>query len=527
MTQNRSHLPESYIQQMTEMLGEEANAFLQSYNEPRTFGLRVHPLKWEQRTAARERIMQPFQLTPVPWCEEGYYYDESTRPGKHPYHAAGLYYIQEPSAMSAVALLDPQPGETILDLAAAPGGKSTQIAGRMRGQGVLVSNEIHPQRAKILAENIERMGIANAIVTSADPHDLAARFPLTFDRIMLDAPCSGEGMFRKDEGAISEWSPQHVTMCATRQWDIIQAAVTMLRVGGTIAYSTCTFNLEENEQIIERWLSTYPHFRLVKTERIWPQHHQGEGHFVAVLRKEEAALHEVDANDSSGSSSIASTSDARYMADGQVTSHLAGHSQDRRLGQHQDQRQEQRKEQRQGRGKRSGGYGGPLKKHNAKQHAAQSSAKTALADFQQWAKEALPGFSLPALGTPVQFGEELYWLPLSATAATLQDEHSLAGLRVLRPGLHLAHIRKNRIEPAHALALACYADRTASSIVNLSLDRDEQAVHAYLRGETLPVPAEATVSKGWTLVTVDGLPLGWAKAVDGILKNHLPKGLRQ
>ncbi|MCM3291443.1 RsmB/NOP family class I SAM-dependent RNA methyltransferase [Paenibacillus sp. MER 180] len=462
-------LPQAYIEQMKQMLPKDGDAFLQSYTEPRTFGLRANPVKWLTHPDARSRSEKLFQLRPVPWCEEGYYYEESSRPGKHPYHAAGFYYIQEPSAMSAVSLLDPQPGEFILDLAAAPGGKSTHIAGRMRGEGVLISNEIHPQRAKILAENIERMGIPNTIVTQSDPHALAAKFPQAFDRIMLDAPCSGEGMFRKDNDAIKEWSPEHVAMCAARQWDIIQAAVTMLKPGGTIAYSTCTFNHQENEGIIEKWLQHYDQFKLIRMERIWPHHSEGEGHFVAVLQLQEG-----------DSESIASTSSTSRRG----------------------------KTARKGRGTRS------------------NEAQTAFTQFEAWMKEFLPGIHLPQ-GMPLLFGEELYWLPQGNESAVqaLRSGETLQGLRIPRAGLHLAHIRKNRIEPAHALAMFCSSSKVAAQ--SISYDVEDPAAEAYLRGEALLLEGENANLKGWTLVAIDGLPIGFGKASGGQLKNHYPKGLRK
>jgi precorrin-6B methylase 2 len=190
-----------------------------------------------------------FVQNPVPWEPMGYYYDPDSRPGLHPYHEAGVYYLQEASAMSAVALLDPQPGEKICDLCAAPGGKTTQIAGRMLGEGFLLCNEINPKRAKILSRNIERMGVANALVTNEHPARLAEKFPAYFDRVLIDAPCSGEGMFRKEEIAVSEWSEDNVRLCAERQTEILENAVKALKNGGFIVYATCTFSLEENDKI--------------------------------------------------------------------------------------------------------------------------------------------------------------------------------------------------------------------------------------------------------------------------------------
>ncbi|MBN3522760.1 RsmB/NOP family class I SAM-dependent RNA methyltransferase [Paenibacillus apiarius] len=474
-------LPQHYIDQMKQLLRQEADAFLHSYDSQRAYGLRVNPVKWERHAAARNLTIRQFQLRSVPWCEEGFYYNEHSRPGKHPYHAAGLYYIQEPSAMSAVALLDPQPGEFILDLAAAPGGKSTQIAGRMRGEGVLIANEIHPQRAKILSENIERMGVANAIVTQADPHTLAAKFPMAFDRIMLDAPCSGEGMFRKDPGAIEEWSPDHVEACAARQWDIIQAAVTMLKPGGTIAYSTCTFNRRENEDIVDKWLAAFPEFRLAGTERIWPHLAEGEGHFVAVFQRTPAG-------------------------EGGVPEHYAASHSVRPSAKSKGRRAPGRSER------------GTVRTADVHDSFRQ---------FEAWADEHLPGLALPS-GTPLLFGEELYWLPQgnAAAMAFLNGGAALDRLRVPRAGLHLAHVRKNRIEPAHALALSCITGEQAA--LTLQAAADDARIAAFLRGEAIALTSdsEPVRAKGWMLVTVDGLPIGWGKASDGMLKNHYPKGLR-
>lgn len=482
MTTNHISLPLSYEQQMNDMLQDEADAFLASYKEPRTYGLRVQPLKWKLHQAAREHAQAAFQLRPVPWCEEGYYYAADSRPGKHPYHAAGLFYIQEPSAMSAVALLDPKPHECVLDLAAAPGGKSTQIAGRLAGTGLLIANEIHRDRARILSENVERMGYSNVIVTNSDPDTLAARFPQAFDCIMLDAPCSGEGMFRKDPDAIQEWSPAHVELCADRQWDIIQAAVQMLRPGGRIAYSTCTFNEEENERTIARWLEQYPAFELLIMERIWPHKQEGEGHFVAVLKLTESE------------ESITSSFDANPPVHTRLTN-------ERKKGK-----------------KRVGG------RRAEAAHSRSLSPKEAFALFSSWAEQALPGWQ-PPLGEPILFGDELYWLPYSPSSSSLSiSTELLNGLKVPRPGLHLAHVRKQRIEPSHALALSLGSGSDAALTLNLDADSDE--LRAYLGGNTLQMPEPLVDAKGWILVTVDGLPLGWGKAAAGILKNHYPKGLR-
>ena len=215
-------LPELFMERMRAQLGAEYDAFLQSLQRPRAVALRFNPLKGEIPAL-------PFVADPVPWEPMGYYYDPEARPGLHVYHEAGVYYLQEASAMSPVALLDPQPGEIICDLCAAPGGKSTQIAGRLMGQGMLVCNEINPKRAKILSRNIERLGIAGAVVTNEAPAALSQRFGSFFDRVLVDAPCSGEGMFRKEEAAVTDWSPEAVQMCARRQGEILDCAAGLVR----------------------------------------------------------------------------------------------------------------------------------------------------------------------------------------------------------------------------------------------------------------------------------------------------------
>lgn len=447
-------LPPTYIERIQQQLGpEEAELFLATYNEPRTQGLRLNSLKVSSESSIFDSLQTEFQLEQVAWCSTGYYYGDQVRPGKHPYHAAGLYYIQEPSAMSAVELLDPQPGDLVLDLAAAPGGKSTQIAAKLQGQGLLVANEIHPARAKILSENIERMGVTNAVVVNSAPGPLAERFPEFFDKIMLDAPCSGEGMFRKDPDAIGEWSLDHVTMCANRGMDILDDAVRMLKPGGYLCYSTCTFAPAENELTVEALVGKYPEFKLIKMERIWPHLHKGEGHFVALLQKSEAA------------ESVSRT-------------------------------------------RKTSKYGGKMK----------GNVQEALQLFESFRQEVLPEFELGP-GEALLFGEQLYWFPTpSASTLTSSD---LGGMKVLRPGLHLGEIKKNRIEPAHSLALAVPIVQRSASI---ELSSNSPEVAAYLRGEAI---FRDGCPNGWVVVQIDGYPIGWGKASGGQVKNHYPKGLRQ
>ena len=283
-------LPEAFLERMKTQLGDEYEDFLRSLERPRAVALRFNPLKGAQPQL-------PFVGQPVPWEPEGFYYDPESRPGLHVYHEAGVYYLQEASAMSPVALLDPQPGERVCDLCAAPGGKTTQIAGRMMGEGFLLCNEWSPKRAKILSRNIERMAVANALVTNEDTAVLAKRFAGQFDKVLIDAPCSGEGMFRKEEAAVTDWSVETVEMCARRQAEILHNGAQLVRPGGRLVYSTCTFAPEEDELAVAAFLKSHPDFEpeIIETpwfepapnggHRMWPHKLLGEGHFAAVLRK--------------------------------------------------------------------------------------------------------------------------------------------------------------------------------------------------------------------------------------------------
>ena len=283
-------LPEAFLERMKRQLGDEYEDFLRSLERPRAVALRHNPLKGD-------RPSLPFTGDPVPWEPEGFYYDPDSRPGLHVYHEAGVYYLQEASAMAPVTLLDPQPGENVCDLCSAPGGKTTQIAARMQGQGFLLCNEYSPKRAKILSRNIERMAVANALVTNEDTRVLADRFPGFFDRVLVDAPCSGEGMFRKEEAAVTDWSQETVEMCARRQAEILDSAAKMVRPGGRLVYSTCTFAPEEDELAVEEFLQAHPEFQPEILDapwfvsvpngghRLWPHKLLGEGHFAAVLKK--------------------------------------------------------------------------------------------------------------------------------------------------------------------------------------------------------------------------------------------------
>ena len=281
-------LPRAFVQQMERELGADAPAFFSTYNEESSVGLRV---------SSRKGWKPDADFEPVPWCRTGYYVPNGLRMGKEPLHAAGAYYLQEPSAMAPVEALGVQPGMRVLDLCAAPGGKSTQIADHLAGKGVLVTNEIHPARARILLENIERMGVTNAVVLNEKPARIVAAFGAWFDAVLVDAPCSGEGMFRRDPDAISQWSEDAPQMCHERQLEILESAARCLKGGGTMVYSTCTYNHIENEETIAAFLETHPDFELDDSlslpvvpcrggmAHLYPHQLRGEGHFLARLRK--------------------------------------------------------------------------------------------------------------------------------------------------------------------------------------------------------------------------------------------------
>lgn len=482
-------LPEAFRKKMERLLGPEYEAFVRSYETKRVQGLRFNTLKGNQQEF-EEQCREQFGLTPVPWCREGFYYDAPARPGRHPYHEAGVYYIQEPSAMAVVSLLDPQLGERVLDLCAAPGGKTTHIAERLCGKGLLVSNEIHPARARILFQNVERMGIQNAVVTNEDSEKMLRFFPGFFDRIVVDAPCSGEGMFRKDEQARTEWSEQNVELCAVRQQEILDNAAGMLKPGGRLVYSTCTFSPEEDEDGIAAFLERHAEFSVVRsktedgfkdlspgrpewsdrecpelsfTYRIWPHKTEGEGHYLALLEK----------------------ADEKMSAAQDGPEQSAGET----------------------------GKKGKRKKNDAPSCWKDKDGRRILEKFLE---DTIVPENMAAEGdfmeNLVLFGEQIYRLP--------EGMPDFSGLRVLRPGLHLGTLKKNRLEPSHALALALRPDQV-KRYVDFRVDGDE--ILSYLSGNTIPAKDQ---EKGWVLVCVDGYSIGWAKSVSGILKNHYPKGLR-
>lgn len=455
------NLPPDFLRERKPILGAEWEDFLQSYDTPRAYGLRRNPFQGCDTL--------PFSLKPVAWAEDGYYFDPEERPGRHPLHEAGAYYIQEPSAMSVVSLLDPQPGELVCDLCAAPGGKSTHIAALLRGQGMLVSNEIFPNRARILSQNIERMGIPNALVCNESPEGLATHFPLFFHRIVVDAPCSGEGMFRKEEALARDWTPEKSQELATIQRELILQAADMLRPGGQLLYSTCTFAPDEDEGVVSWLLENRPDMelielpsyegftpgvpewgngnpRLTRCVHLFPHTMQGEGHFMALFRKE-------------GRTDLIGT---------------------------------------------------------------MSSAKSN-ADTRKWLELFLKEIGLKTLGgKPFDWNrvetrkDKVYYLP------PLTGD--FRGLTFLRNGLYLGDLKKNRFEPSEPFALALHKD-DAEAVISLPVS--DERLTRYLKGETLNIePEEAAHTKGWHLLCADGYPIGFGKLVGATLKNKYPAGWR-
>lgn len=473
------NLPIEYEKKMKAFLGNEWEEFLYSYDNNRFQALRFNTLKVGKNKSVEEEIAGIMDKLGIPmdkkvtWANDAYYYDEKKRPGKHPYHEMGLYYIQEPSAMSAAALLAPKPGMRVLDLCAAPGGKSTQLATYLGDSGLLVSNEINTQRSRILSQNIERMGIKNAVVTNEDSFALAAHFPNFFHAIQVDAPCSGEGMFRKLPEAVNEWSPQNVEICAARQKEILDNAAVMLKPGGVIVYSTCTFSREENEDVIEYFLNEHPDFTVVKMERFWPHKQDGEGHFVAKLvRRGELLLEEtVSTQDRTGS-----------IAEDTLEKRKSSGKKDNKKS------------------KKSGG-----KENMELLNEFLDAILTD--DMAEWIRN----------GKLVMFGDQLYRLP--------DIDVDLKGLKIQRAGLHIGEFKKNRFEPSHSLALALKKSEAENTV---ELTCDDPQTNGFFNGLSIMLTQEQAdkCKKGWVLVCVDGYPAGWGKVNGTQVKNHYPKGLR-
>ncbi|WP_405110776.1 RsmB/NOP family class I SAM-dependent RNA methyltransferase [Paenibacillus sp. FSL K6-1217] len=513
----RAELPVTFVERMKELLGPEYEPFMETYKQAPYGGIRANTLKI---TVEGLREHSPFAKDPIAWCPSGFYTAEGARPGKHPHYHAGLYYIQEPSAMAPVELLDVQPGDRVLDLCAAPGGKSTQIAAKLQGEGLLVSNDLHPERTKALAKNLELYGVRIGIVLNESPERIAAAFPGFFDRILVDAPCSGEGMFRKDEDMVKQWEPGTPAKYAEMQREILRAAASALKPGGTMVYSTCTFALEENEEMIAGFLSGHPEFSLVPAggtgpfaaglgplpgaARLWPHKIKGEGHFMAVLRHggSEGAEREVEARKDLRERSLSAAPKSKSAKTD--LPRKADHGRGSKGGRGS------------GHGSGSGRAGtGPGSQSQRTGGNGEAIGFAVYADFIQ----ELLGTQPP--GHAIWFGDHLYISPLPREA--------LDGLKTVRPGWYVGQIKSGRFVPGHPLATALRPEECSRSV---SLSSASGEAVSYLKGETLSIPAERLsikeghAHKGYTLVCIDGFSAGWGKWQDGLLKNEYPAGWR-
>lgn len=457
-------LPIEFEEKMKRLLGEEFEEYIKCYEEPRYYGLRVNT----QKISVDEFVkICPFEITRIPWIENGFYYDgEKISPAKHPYYFAGLYYLQEPSAMTPANRLPINPGDKVLDVCAAPGGKATELGARLDREGVLIANDISSSRAKGLLKNLEVFGIGNMMVLSEEPGKLENYFPEYFDKILIDAPCSGEGMFRKDRKMVKAWEEHGPDFFAKLQRSIITQSARMLKPGGIMLYSTCTFDAKENEGTIEYLLQEYPEFRVLemkqyegfapgrpeftegkiedisKTIRIFPHKMKGEGHFLALLQK--------------GAGEVSDTTVSPYTVKG---------------------------------------------------------GKKIPEEIQDFFKDVY--FELDPGRLDIH-GERVYYMPESLP--------NMKGIRFLRTGLLLGELKKKRFEPSQALAMYLKKEEYKHTI---SLSVDDERVNRYLKGETIEVDDLVSPKDvGWHLVCIDDYPLGWGKLGRGTLKNKYLPGWR-
>lgn len=460
-------LPDRYVDKMQKLLKEDYENYLACFDEPRYYGLRVNTGKISVEDF---KAICPFEIVPIPWIENGFYYNGDTAaPSRHPYYFAGLYYLQEPSAMTPADRLPVFPGDRVLDLCAAPGGKATELGAKLQGKGVLAANDISSSRAKGLLKNIEVFGIGNVLVLSEEPGKLAGYFPEYFDKILIDAPCSGEGMFRKDRKMLKAWEEHGPEYFRNIQKGIILQAAGMLKPDGRMLYSTCTFDPEENEQIIAHLLWNCPEFEvesirdyegftngfpdtasknypeLNKTVRIFPHKMKGEGHYLALLHKRE-----------SNTNREAGSMDNSYKI---------------------------------------------YKKEALPE------------EFTQFLSDVEKEYDTERMRL---YGERIYYMP--------EGLPDMRGIRFLRTGLLMGELKKKRFEPSQAFAMSLKKEEYRKNI-NLSA-RDERVMR-YLKGETLDVSDQISAKeKGWFLVCVDGFPLGWGKLDGGTLKNKYLPGWR-
>ncbi|MCR5687329.1 MAG: RsmF rRNA methyltransferase first C-terminal domain-containing protein [Lachnospiraceae bacterium] len=461
-------LPEQFKKRMERMLADEYDGFIESYDEPAVRSVRISMMRTRGKDI--EKLASYITGMPAPeevsWCPNAFYYTDDAAPGKLALHDAGVFYIQEASAMYPVTVLGIDgSGLKVLDLCAAPGGKTTQIADLMDSSGLLVANEIIPSRADILSENVERMGASNVLVVNEDPMALAKRFPAYFDRILVDAPCSGEGMFRKNPEAVNEWSPENVKMCAKRQKMLLTCASSMLAEGGRIVYCTCTFSPEEDEGAIESFLAENPGFALAGQHRLYPHTHRGEGHFAAVLCR---------------ASDLSSAAGCSGRASGPISDSA----------------------------RKKGGFspkGGRKQFDDALLRSFLEDTLRPGSTVRQTIENCQERL--------ISFGDSLYLAP-----AAMPD---ISGLKIKRAGLKLGTFKKNRFEPDHALSHVLGPDDVYNCI---DLDPDGDEIRNYLSGLTISCSADI---RGWCLIAAGSFGTGWGKASSSTVRNHYPAGIRR
>lgn len=579
-------LPEKFLKTMEQILGEEYGAFLESFDGKRQFGLRVNTAK--MKLEEFERIA-PFHLSKIPWIADGYFYEEEDAPAKHPFYAAGLYYLQEPSAMTPASRLSVMPGERVLDLCAAPGGKATALGAKLQGEGLLVANDINNARAKALLRNLELFGISNAFVTNEPPHILAEHYPEYFDKIMVDAPCSGEGMFRKNPAVVEAWQEKGPEYFSRLQRDIILYAADMLRPGGRMLYSTCTFSPLENESVITHLLRERPEMEVIPMEdyegfaegltafggeqfhescrlcrRIFPHRMAGEGHFLALLYK-----HAPDEN--SGLSENVSTSASLSVQPENVSAPASLSVQPENVSAPaslSDLPENVQTAAGISSGKDAEKKSGKRKKEKKKkkQSACTDGSRNwwdTCPGLDREQRQALADFfvhvHMPLQKERIDIrGDKVYYVPaetlfsdsqVRSAAFSAGEERAArtrwtgaggrssggkrkqpgtmptAKIHFLRNGLYMGDLKKKRFEPSQPFALALSKDAFDQC---LNFAGGDERLQRYLRGESIPLEeGEAAASGGWYLVLADGCPLGFGKLAGHILKNKYPAGWRR
>ena len=526
-------LPQEFLEKMQKLLGEQYGVFLASYEQPRQFGLRVNTSKI---SAAAFEQLAPFHLKKIPWVENGYFYEEQDAPARHPFYYAGLYYLQEPSAMTPASVLPVCPGDRVLDLCAAPGGKATELGAKLLGDGVLVANDISASRAKALLKNIEVFGISNAFVTNEVPAKLEEQFPEFFDKILVDAPCSGEGMFRKDPAAARAWDARKPLACAKQQKEIIIRAAQMLAPGGLLLYSTCTFSPEENEQVIDYLLDVRDDMELLEI----PRYEGFSPGIPAAARADwmDAADEKIKMTEGEGTADTAAAATCGGLPDNAADNIADMRSSGAQGEKYADltkcvrifphkmpgeghflallRRKNPQSEQAGSRADSLNGGWRAERRKNVKKGQQEKTAAVSKAEMEVL-EAFLRDVSMPMAVSQLEIRKgQAYYVP--------ETTRENRGLVFLRNGLYLGEVKKDRFEPSQSFAMALKKEEYAGVI---DLRYDDERVVKYLKGETIDVGDLAKAGrKGWQLVCVNGYPLGWGKLANGTLKNKYHSGWR-